>query len=119
MKLKEIINLLEAEVICGGEDPDMEIRAAFASDFMSDILAMASDEELLITGMLNPQVVRTAEMMDMSCIIFVRGKRPGEDMVRLAQECGMTVLSTQKLMFTSCGILYSSGLGNKDAGHSS
>ena len=111
MKLKEIQKLLEAEVICGAENLDSEVHAAFASDFMSDILAMASDEEVLITGMLNPQVVRTAEMVDMSCIIFVRGKRPGEDIIKLAKESGMSVMSTKKLMFTSCGILYSSGLG--------
>ena len=110
MKIREIQELLDAEILCGEDKLDNEVSSAFASDFMSDILAMVSDQEVLITGMLNPQVIRTAEMVDMSCIVFVRGKRPGEDIIQLAEESDMTVMSTKKLMFISCGILYSSGL---------
>ena len=111
MKLKEIKELLDAEVLCGEDKMDEEAGSAFASDFMSDILALADSQKVLITGMLNPQVIRTAEMVDMNCIVFVRGKRPGPDIVALADESDMVIMSSKKLMYTACGILYEHGLG--------
>ncbi len=110
MKLREIKELLEADVLCGEEGLDDEAGSAFASDFMSDLLAFAGDQKVLLTGMINPQVVRSAEMVDMKCIVFVRGKVPGEDVLGLARECGMVVLASKMLMYTACGVLYSNGL---------
>ncbi len=110
MKLRQIKEILEAEVLCGEEKLDTEVSSAFASDFMSDILAFSAGQEVLLTGMLNAQVMRTAEMVDMSCIIFVRGKVPGDEMLALAKESGMLVMCTKKLMYTSCGLLYSIGI---------
>ena len=112
MKLKEIKDLLAADVLCGEELLDTEVESAFASDFMSDILAFSREEKVLITGMINPQVIRTAEMVDMICIIFVRGKVPTEDIIELARESGMVVMASKQLMYTACGILYSNNLGN-------
>lgn len=110
MILHEIQQALEAQVLCGGENLDREVRSACASDFMSDVLAYVKDQGLLLTGMVNPQVVRTAEMMDMKCIVFVRGKVPGEDILELARERDIVVMSSPIRMFLACGILYSRGL---------
>lgn len=111
MKIKEVAELLEAEVLCCENRLDTEIHTACGSDMMSDVLAYVKDQSVLLTGLLNPQVVRTAEMMDMLCIVFVRGKRPEEAVVRLAEEKGIVLLSTEKRLFVACGILYTHGLG--------
>ncbi len=110
MKLKEIMELLDATLLCGEDKLDMEVEGAFASDFMSDILAYVSDQKLLLTGMINPQVIRTAEMVDMHFILFVRGKMPDANMLALAEDSDIAVLSTKKLMYTSCGLLYKNGV---------
>jgi len=111
MTLNQVKSLLDAKVLCGEDQLDMEINSVFASDFMSDILAFSKDQQLLLTGMINPQVIRTAEMVDMKCVVFVRGKMPDEGMVALAKEENIIILSTQKLMYESCGILYLNNLG--------
>ncbi len=77
---------------------------------MSDVLAFAKDKGILITGLNNPQVVRTAEMMDMVCIVIVRGKEPAPEVLRLARERNIAILTTSHRMFTACGLLYSAGL---------
>ena len=106
-ELKEILN---ARVYCGENMMDHDIHSACGSDMMSEVLAFAKDQSVLLTGLLNPQVVRTAEMMDMQCIVFVRGKIPTEAILDLAAERGICVLSTNLTMFTSCGMLYEHGL---------
>ena len=83
---------------------------ACGSDMMSDVLAFVKDQSVLITGLCNPQVIRTAEMMDIICICFVRGKQPDEAMIALAREKGIVLLTTTLRMFTACGMLYESGL---------
>lgn len=113
MYLFEIKEILNATVLCGGDSLDREVRSACASDFMSDVLAYVKDQGLLLTGMVNPQVVRTAEMMDMKCIIFVRGKVPGEDILELARERDLVVMSSEVRMFIACGLLYSRGLAGE------
>ena len=110
MRLYEIRDILHAQVLCGEEHLDREIRSACASDFMSDVLAYVKDQGVLLTGMVNPQVVRTAEMMDMKCIIFVRGKVPGEDILSLARERDIVVMASAERMFIACGLLYRNGL---------
>lgn len=110
MKLREIISILEAEVLAGGENLDLNIASACGADLMSDVMAFVKDSVLLLTGLVNPQVVRTAEMMDIKVIVFVRGKNPGQNIIDLAKEKGITVLATKYPMFIACGKLYSSGL---------
>ena len=109
MTIRDIISLLDAEIISAA-DLDLEVKTACGSDMMSDVLAFVKDQSVLLTGLLNPQVVRTAEMMDMVCIVFVRGKQPDQTIVDLAQERGIAVLTTPYRMFTACGLLYENGL---------
>ena len=111
MKISTIQELLEAEVVCGEEFLDHEVHSACGSDMMSDVLAYVKDQAVLLTGLVNPQVIRTAEMMDMVCIVFVRSKSPSEEMIRLAKESDMVVLKTNKRMYEACGRLYVGGLG--------
>ena len=111
MKISVIKELLDAEVVCGEAYLDHEVHSACGSDMMSDVLAYVKDQAVLLTGLVNPQVIRTAEMMDMMCIVFVRSKRPSEEMIRLAEESDMVILCTKKRMYEACGKLYLGGLG--------
>ena len=113
MKISQIQELLNAEVVCGEEQLEKEVNSACGSDMMSDVLAYVKDQAVLLTGLVNPQVVRTAEMMDMVCIVFVRSKVPTEEMIALAKEHGMVLLKTRKRMYEACGKLYAAGLGAK------
>ena len=113
MYLYEIRDILQADVLSGGEGLEVEVRSACASDFMSDVLAYVKDQGLLLTGMVNPQVVRTAEMMDMKCIVFVRGKVPGSDILELAREREIVGMRSGMRMFIACGLLYSRGLAGE------
>lgn len=110
MTINDIKELLGAEVLCGSENLEKEIHSACGSDMMSDVLAYVKDQAVLLTGLVNAQVIRTAEMMDMLCIVFVRSKKPSQDMIDLAVESGMAILTTPKRMYEACGILYSNGL---------
>ncbi len=117
MKICTIRELLDAEVLAGEEFLGHHVYAACGSDMMSDVLAYVKDQAVLMTGLVNAQVIRTAEMMDMVCVVFVRSKQPTEEMLRLAEESGIVVLSTKKRLYEACGILYSNGLvGNKVKG---
>lgn len=110
MYLREVRDILNAEVLCGQELLDAEVRSACGSDFMSDVLAYVKNQALLLTGLVNPQVVRTAEMMDMKCIVFVRGKQPDEGILELAQDRQLVVMATKERMYNACGLLYINGL---------
>jgi len=113
MRLSEIRDLLQAEILCGEEFLDREVKSACASDFMSDALAYVKDQAVLLTGMVNPQVIRTADMLDMQCIVFVRGKLPGEDILKLARDREIVVMRCDIRMFIACGLLYSHGLAGE------
>ena len=114
MKISTICELLDAEVLCGEERLGTHVYSACGSDMMSDVLAYVKDQAVLLTGLVNTQVVRTAEMMDMHCVVFVRDKKPTPEIIELAQESGIVVLASPKRMYEACGILYSNGLvGNK------
>ena len=115
MKLKEIKEMLKADVLCGEEFLDTEVSYAFGSDLMSDVLAYVKGKTLLLTGLTNPQVIRTAEMADVVAILFVRGKIPEQDVVDLAIENSMAILTTEYTLFTTSGILYSYGLRGIEA----
>ena len=110
MKIREIAKVLDADVLCGEELLDGEVHSACGCDMMSDVLAFVKEQAVLLTGLCNPQVVRTAEMMDMRCIVFVRGKVPSADIIALAKECGIAVLASNERMYVACGKLYSNGL---------
>ena len=110
MTVKDIAQILGAEIICRDDLLGTKVESAFGSDMMSDVLAFVKDQSVLLTGLVNPQVVRTAEMMDMHCIVFVRVKRPTLDMIEMAEDRDMVMLCTDLEMFTSCGKLYSAGL---------
>ena len=118
MLLSEIKSILNASVLSGETDEELgekEISAAFGSDLMSDVLAFVKDQSLLLTGLINSQVIRTAEMMDLVAICFVRGKVPTEDVIELAKEKGITLLATSLTLYTSSGKLYAEGIrGNSD-----
>ena len=114
MKISTIKELLEADVICCEEGLARHVYSACGSDMMSDVLAYVKDQAVLLTGLVNPQVIRTAVMMDMNCIVFVRSKTPSEDMLELARESGIVVMECDKRLYEACGILYSNGLiGNR------
>ena len=100
MTIRDIISLLDAEIISAA-DLDLEVKTACGSDMMSDVLAFVKDQSVLLTGLLNPQVVRTAEMMDMRCIVFVRGKQPDDSIVELAKKMDITLLKTRYRLFTA------------------
>lgn len=110
MKIGRVVELLDAKVLCGEDKLDKEVHSACGCDMMSDVLAFVKDQAVLITGLCNPQVVRTAVMMDMRCIVFVRGKMPPQDVVDLAEDSGLVVLASGERMYTACGKLYVNGL---------
>ena len=110
MKISKIIELLEAKILCGEDMIESEVHSACGSDMMSDVLAYVKEQAVLLTGLTNLQVVRTAEMMDMKCIVFVRGKKPSDDIIELAKEAGIVLLCTDERMYVACGRLYESGL---------
>ena len=110
MKISQIQKLLNAQVHCCAENLDMEVSSAFGSDMMSDVLAYVQDQAVLLTGLLNLQTVRTAMMLDLKCIVFVRGKVPDQNTVQLAQQNGIILLSTPDRMYHACGKLYCAGL---------
>ena len=108
MKISRIAELLHAEVVSGMDLLDNDVHSACGSDMMSDVLAFVKDQAVLLTGLVNPQVIRTAEMMDMRCVVFVRGKKPTFVMLDLAEDCG--ILTTDERMYAACGKLYDAGL---------
>lgn len=110
MTVDKIKSILAAEVLCGECHLNYDVYAACGSDMMSDVLAFAKEQAVLLTGLVNPQTVRTAEMLDMKCIVFVRGKHPDEDIIALAKERDIILLCTNLEMFTSCGLLFANGL---------
>lgn len=110
MTIKDIVNILNAKVLVGQPHLERQVHTACGSDMMSDVLAFVKDQAVLVTGLTNPQVVRTASTMDMACIVFVRGKTPDAPVLALADEMDIAVLATPLTMFTACGRLYEEGL---------
>ncbi len=108
--LKELKDILNAEVLFGDDLLPMEIKTVFSSDLMSDVLTFIKPGSLLLTGLTNPQVVRTAEMSDIILICFVCGKRPQKETIILAKEKNIPILVTDLSMYESCGRLFEKGL---------
>ena len=110
MTLEEIKEILKAEIIAGAKDLQMEIKMGCGCDLMSDVLAFIKSDSLLLTGLTNPQVVRTAEMADIKAICFIRDKKPDRETVELAKGKNLPLLLTTLPMFEACGKLYREGL---------
>ena len=110
MKLKDIARILGAEVIAGTDLLETDVEMACGSDLMSDVLSFMKSESLLLTGLTNPQVVRTAEMSDLVAVCFVRGKKPDPETIKMAESKNIPLLTTSLPMFESCGRLYQEGL---------
>lgn len=115
MTIRDVMNIVEGTMLCGDDMLDQPVDTACGSDLMSDVLAFVKDKTVLITGLINPHVVRTAEMLDITCIVFSRGKQPSSEILEMAAEAGIGVISTRMTTYTACGELYVHGLpGTKE-----
>ncbi len=110
MTIREISAAIEAEIIAETAREDIEIKSACGADLMSDVMAFVKDQVLLLTGLINVQVIRTALLMDIQAVCFVRGKSPNAEMVALASENGIVLLKTKLPLYLACGKLYEAGI---------
>ncbi len=110
MTIKDMVNILHARVLCGEERLDTPVYTACCSDLMSDVLAFVNEKTVLITGLANPHVLRTADMLDLKCLVYVRSKVPNDEIIEQADEQGLAVIATRETAFTACGLLYEAGL---------
>ncbi|MDR1251323.1 MAG: hypothetical protein LBK62_04060 [Treponema sp.] len=110
MTVAEAVAVLGGQFFSGEDKADLEVASACGADLMSDVMAFVKDRVLLLTGLVNPQVIRTAELLDIHALIFVRGKIPSRDMIDMAEEAGIILGGTKLPMFLSCGKLYEAGL---------
>ena len=110
MTVAKAVAVLEGQFFSGEEDGDLEVVSACGADLMSDVMAFVKDRVVLLTGLVNSQVIRTATLLDIHAIIFVRGKVPSLDMIEMAQEADIILAGTKLSMFLSCGKLYEAGL---------
>ena len=110
MTIRELLDLFEGKVITGNVNLDQEVNMGCGSDLMSDVLAFTHQGTVLMSGLTNPQVVRTAEIAGIQAIIFVRGKYPPQKTIDLAEEKGIPLLASKYTMFETCGRIYASGL---------
>jgi len=110
MKLKDVAEMLNGKVVSGNEHLEKEVEYAFSSDLMSDVLTIQKDNLILLTGLANVQALRTAEMSDISCIVFVRNKKVNADMLKLGKESGIVLIECPSSMFRASGVLFSNGL---------
>ena len=109
MTVRDAMHVLGARVLVGEEFLDQGVKSACGSDMMSDVLAFSKDHSILLTGLCNPQVIRTAEMLDIVCLVYVRGKKPDDTIVQMAKDRDIIVMETGHRMFSSCGMLYKAG----------
>jgi len=110
LKLREVKEILDADVIVGTEKLDMEVKTAFGADLMSDVMAFAKPGSLLLTGLTNAQVIKTAATRHIAAIILVRGKEPSPEAIKLAKELQIPILATKYILFETAGILYTKGI---------
>jgi predicted transcriptional regulator len=103
--LAEVRDLLGAEVLNGG-DLSIKVEGVGAADLLSDVLALSKPGMLLLTGLVSTQVIRTAIVADLCGVVFVRGKKPGDEILSLAIEAKIPVLGTPLRMFDAAGRLY-------------
>jgi hypothetical protein len=110
MTIGELTEILQGKILVDNHDRDFEIPLGGAADLMSDVLAFGSDGMVLMTGLTNPQVVRTAEMAGINVIVFVRAKIVPPETLELAKDVGLTLITTGYTMYEACGRLYAAGL---------
>jgi predicted transcriptional regulator len=110
MKLTELIKLVQGEVLTRGVNLEREVKGGCGADLMSDVLAYSQPDAVLMTGLCNKQVVRTAQMADVAAVVFVRDKQPNDDTIQLANETGIPLITTMLGMFEACGRLYRAGV---------
>ncbi len=110
MNIADMVNVLHARILCGEDRLETRVYTACCSDLMSDVLAFVNEKTVLITGLTNPHVLRTADMLDLKCLVYARGKVPGEEILEQAEEQGLVVITTRETAFTACGLLYEAGL---------
>ncbi len=110
MKLREVLEAIEGKVLSKEADLEQKVQMGCGADLMSDVLAFTHEGTLLMSGLTNPQVVRTAEMADIKAIVFVRGKIPPAETIALAEEKGIPLLASKYTMFETCGRVFAAGL---------
>ena len=110
MTIHDMVRVLNAKVLRGADKLETPVSTACCSDLMSDVLAFVDEKTVLITGLTNAHVIRTSEMLDLKCLVFVRGKIPTEDILDSADEQGLVVMTTKLTAFSACGLLYDLGL---------
>jgi predicted transcriptional regulator len=115
MKLREIVELIQGQVLSEGVDLDREVQGGCGADLMSDVLAYSLSGAVLLTGLCNPQVVRTAHIADVAAVVFVRGKHPPQDTIDLANQEDIPLISSPHGMFEIAGRLYHAGLQSCEA----
>ena len=114
MRLAQIKELLNGSFLTNIECGEVQFKKIFACDLMSDVLALVDEDVILLTGLINIQTIRTAEMKDLKCVIFVRGKEPCSGVINLAHEKGIILLTTTLTLFEACGTLYNAGMKGID-----
>ena len=117
MTVADAVKLLDGQFFTGEEKSSMELVSACGADLMSDVMAFVKDRVVLLTGLVNPQVIRTAELLDIRCIIFVRGKAPSRDMIDMAKQSDIILVGSKLPMFLACGKLYEAGLKSGGTRH--
>jgi hypothetical protein len=110
MNAQRIAEILDAKLQSDPGLPDIDFSSACGADLMSDVMSFVKEKVVLLTGLVTPQAIRTADLLDIKLVVFVRGKVPTQEMVEMARECGMILMSTKYSMFLSCGRLYEAGL---------
>jgi hypothetical protein len=110
MKLNDLTKVINASILVGEDQPDLVIDRAFAADLLSDVLALTEEQTTLVTGMINPQVMRVAEILNVTAVIFVRGKVPPLSLMKYATRLNIPLLTTKKTMFETCGLMYANGI---------
>lgn len=110
MNIRDLIQIIDGTLISQNANLDREIKGGFGADLMSDVLASIQPEAVLLTGLCNPQVIRTAQMADVASVVIVRGKQPPAETIRLANEENVPLISTPYGMFEACGRLYDAGM---------
>lgn len=117
MKIKEIQKILNAELICGEESLEENVDYGYSCDLMSDVLAYVENNVILLTGLIHPQVIRTAEMLDIKAIAIVRGKKPNEELIEMARSRDIVLMRTTQSLFTASGQLFKHGLLGEEIAH--
>jgi len=117
MKLKEVVEILDGELICGIDHLEEDIDYGYSCDMMSDVLAYVQNNVILLTGLIHPQVIRTAEMLDIKAIVIVRGKILSDELIEMANKKDIVLIRTMHSLFTASGVLFSKGLLGEEIAH--